>query len=102
MDLHSVLRTGMRVANRVVNPFGVLISRPELIHGSPRFSGATLWSRRLFQLRHYFKMIENVEGDVIESGVQWGYGVLAHVHLIIEGRFRKVYAFDSFQGHSRA
>lgn len=32
----SLFRAGFRQANRVLNQFGFLLSRPEMIHGSPR------------------------------------------------------------------
>lgn len=38
---------------------------------------------------------------MVESGVHWGYGILIHFSLSFDGN-RKIYGFDSFQGHSVA
>src|SRR6185503_8279017 len=65
-----------------------------------RLSGALLWSRRLYDYRFYFDEIHNVEGDIIESGVHWGYGILAFLQLTGNSKNRKIFGFDSFSGHS--
>jgi len=83
--IHSILINIFRLSNRLLNPLGILISKPEVIHGSPRFSGATLWSRRLYDFRFYFELLHDIEGDIIESGVHWGYGILAFLHLTTTG-----------------
>ncbi len=93
-------RFAFRFLNRVLNRFGILISKPEMIHGSPAFSGATLWARRLNSTRYFFDLIRDVEGDIVESGVHWGYGILIELTLA-DGSNRRIYGFDSFAGHSR-
>lgn len=93
------IRSSFRITNKFLNRFGVLLSFPETIHGSPAFSGATLWARRLHQTRFYFNQLENVEGDILESGVHWGYGILLELTITSE---RRIYGFDSFAGHSEA
>ena len=47
--------------------------------------------------------INNVDGCVIESGVHWGYGILAHLFFTGERGYpqRDIYGFDSFEGHSK-
>jgi hypothetical protein len=87
------------MTNKILNRFGVLLSVPETVHGSPAFSGATLWARRLHQTRYYFDQLDNVEGEILESGVHWGYGILLELTM---SQDRKIYGFDSFAGHSRA
>lgn len=51
--LNPVLRLAFRTTNSILNRFGILISRPEAIHGSPAFSGATLQSRKIFGLKNF-------------------------------------------------
>jgi hypothetical protein len=97
--LIRVLRFGFRITNKFLNKFGILLSKPGTIHGSPAFSGATLWARRLNQMKIYFDLVEGVEGDILESGVHWGYGIL--IELVLGGKNRKVFGFDSFSGHSK-
>jgi hypothetical protein len=101
MDWLNVFRLLGGLPIRTLRRFGLLISRPETLHGAPALSGATRWSRRVFGLRPYYDMIRDVDGDVVESGVEWGYGVLAQLLLIQGSRPRKIYAFDSFEGYSR-
>lgn len=94
-------RLAFRTVNHALASGGLLLSIPESLHGSPRFSGATLWARKLYQLRPFFRQVHGVQGDVVESGVHWGYGVLAFLNLIEEAPpCRRIYGFDSFQGHS--
>ena len=46
-------------------------------------------------------MIADVEGDVVEAGVHWGYGLLNHLLFTSKPyKTRMIYAFDSFSGHS--
>jgi hypothetical protein len=92
-----------RILNSIINPFGILISKPEIIHGSPAFSGATLFSRKVHIFRFFYDKILNVDGCVIESGVHWGYGILAHIFYTQKGGgypSRNIIGFDSFEGHS--
>jgi O-methyltransferase len=96
---HSAARTMFRLANRVLNPAGILLSKPGVIHGSPAFSGATTWSRRLLAIEEALDMVEGVEGAIVESGVHWGYGILAMLHATRKNP-RHIYGFDSFEGHS--
>lgn len=91
-------RYSFRMTNRLLNRFGILLSKPSVIHGSPAFSGATLWARRLNQTRIFFDLIADVQGDIIESGVHWGYGIL--IEITLSGVDRRIYGFDSFLGHS--
>ncbi|MGA2079040.1 MAG: TylF/MycF/NovP-related O-methyltransferase [Holophaga sp.] len=93
-----VTRKLFRFTNKILNKRGLLLSKPEVIHGSPALSGATQWSRRLVNMRQLFNLIEKVEGDIWESGVHWGYGIL--MEWILSGSRRKIYGFDSFLGHS--
>lgn len=47
-------------------------------------------------------MIDDVDGDVIEAGVDWGYEILAHLGNIESVKTPRIYIFDSYEGHSRA
>ena len=69
-----------------------------MIHGSPAFSGATLWARRQKDMKYYFDILQGVKGGVVESGVHWGYGILIELSLDED---REIYGFDSFKGHSK-
>lgn len=91
-------RSLSRLVNRLLNPFGILVSKPEVIHGSPAFSGSTLWARRLNETKFFYDLVKDVDGVVIESGVHWGYGILIHLTL---SDSRTLYGFDSFSGHSK-
>lgn len=99
-SLVRLQRSVFRLTNRIIRPYGLLLSKPGIIHGSPSFSGATLWARRLNQMRPYVEMVRNVEGGFIESGVHWGYGILIFITLTANTG-RKIYGFDSFAGHSK-
>jgi hypothetical protein len=92
-------RKVFRFANRILNKFGVLLSVPEVIHGSPRFSGATLWARRLNGLKFYLDKTRGVEGVIVEGGVHWGYGILIEWTLTSDQN-AFIIGFDSFAGHS--
>jgi len=74
-----IKRKLFRFINSLVNPLGILISKPKIIHGSPAFAGATLFSRKVHMFRFFYDKIQNVNGCVVESGVHWGYGILAHL-----------------------
>lgn len=100
--MNRTLRFLFRFINSKLKRLGLVISKPEIIHGSPAFTGATTFSRKIFMFRKFYEMIEDVEGDVIEAGVHWGYGLLAHLGNIESVKNRRIYAFDSFEGHSRA
>jgi len=100
--MDRLLRFLFRFTNSKLKRLGLVISKPETIHGSPAFTGATTFSRKIFIFNKFYSMIEDVEGDVIEAGVHWGYGLLAHLGNIESVKTRKIYAFDSFEGHSRA
>ncbi|MDQ3232309.1 MAG: TylF/MycF family methyltransferase, partial [Pseudobdellovibrionaceae bacterium] len=90
--------------NKALKPKGLVIVKPESIHGAPQYIGATLFSRKVHQFEYFYDKIANIEGDVIESGVWWGYGILSHLMFCrgYRGLTRKIYGFDSFQGHSEA
>ncbi len=94
----NVSRSLFRGVNKIINKFGFLLSKPEKIHGSPAFSGATLWCRRLNDMKYFYGLIKDVKGGVVESGVHWGYGILIHLTLTDD---RNIYGFDSFVGHSK-
>jgi hypothetical protein len=71
------------------------------IHGAPEHFGAIMFSRKLAQFDYFYDKIQSVEGDVIESGIWWGYGLLAHLRFARQGNIkRNIIGFDSFQGHS--
>lgn len=100
---HKFAKSAFRLTNRFINKFGVLISKPEIIHGSPAFSGAVTQSRKNFMLKYFYDMIADIEGDVVEAGVHWGYGLLNHLLFTSKPyKTRMIYAFDSFLGHSKA
>jgi len=52
--------------------------------------------------RYFYDKIKDVNGCVVESGVHWGYGILAHLFYANGGGYpiRKIIGFDSFDGHS--
>jgi len=93
----NITRSTFRFVNKLLNRFGILLSKPEIIHGSPAFSGATLFARRLNDTRFFHDIVKDVDGVVVESGVHWGYGILIHLTL---SKRRIIYGFDSFAGHS--
>jgi len=95
-------RRTFRFINQLLNPWGLLLSKPGIIHGSPAYSGATMWARRLNQMNFFYQQVKALEGGVIESGVHWGYGILLHwtANALIGGPKRSIYGFDSFRGHS--
>ena len=82
--------------NKILKFFGLVLSKPDFIHGSPAFSGSLVFSRRIFQTNELLKELKNIEGDILEGGVHWGYGLL--IELILTNKH--IYAFDSFEGHS--
>lgn len=99
--LQRIARTGFRTANALLNPMGIVLAKPETVHGSPAFVGALTWARRLHQMRHFLDMVRDVPGDIVESGVHWGYGLLIEYTLTMDTT-RRLYGFDSFAGHSPA
>jgi hypothetical protein len=103
---NAIFRFGrrmFRLTNQVLKPWGILISKPEIIHGSPAYSGATMWARRLNHMNFFYQKIRAIEGGIIESGVHWGYGILLHrtANNLMGGFQRHIYGFDSFAGHSK-
>lgn len=99
---YQFLKTGFRFTNKIINKFGILLSKPEVIHGSPAFSGAVTQSRKNFIFKPFYDMIADVEGDVVEAGVHWGYGLLNHLLFTSKPyKTRMIYGFDSFAGHSK-
>ena len=98
-----IKRKIFRTINKIINPMGLLLSKPEIIHGSPAFSGATTFSRKVFMFRYFYDKIKDVDGCVIESGVSWGYGILAHLYYSRWAGYpsRNIIGFDSFDGHSK-
>jgi hypothetical protein len=78
-----------------------LVGNPSL-HGAAEHFGAIMFSRKLAQLDFFYNLIRDVDGDVVESGIWWGYGLLAHLRLVRAGtKTRSIIGFDSFQGHSK-
>jgi hypothetical protein len=72
------------------------------LHGDPQHFGAIMFSRKLEHFDFFYKKIQGLEGDVVESGIWWGYGLLAHLRYTrMGGHNRKIIGFDSFQGHSQ-
>ena len=96
--LFRSIRSTSRLLNWILNPFCIVISKPDVVHGSPAFSGALVFSRRLFQTKMYLDQVKDVDGDIVEGGIHWGYGLL--IELLLSNK--KVHAFDSFSGHSKA
>ena len=96
--LHKAIRFTSRLLNWIFNRFGIVISKPDFVHGSPAFSGALVFSRRLFQTKMHLDQVKDVDGDIVEGGIHWGYGLL--IELLLSNK--KVHAFDSFSGHSKA
>ena len=97
-----IKRKLFRLINNIINPFGILLSKPEIIHGSPAFSGATTFSRKVNMFRYFYDKTLGVDGCIVESGVHWGYGILAHLIYSGGGGYpiRNIIGFDSFEGHS--
>lgn len=96
LSLLRILRGGFRITNKIINKLGFVLSKPAIIHGSPAFSGSLTFSRRAFQTNHLLKQVQNIEGDIVEGGVHWGYGIL--IELLLSNKH--INAFDSFEGHS--
>lgn len=96
--IFSFLRFSFRSLNRLLKELGLVLSKPDIVHGSPAFSGALVLSRRMFQTKMLLGKVEDVEGDVFEGGVHWGYGLL--IELLLSDKH--IHAFDSFAGHSAA
>ena len=95
--LFILLRRSFRLFNKIINKFGFVLSKPGIIHGSPAFSGSLTFRRRAFQTNQLLKLVHNIEGDIVEGGVHWGYGILIEVLL----SNKHIHAFDSFAGHSK-
>jgi len=95
---YQVARKIFRQLNAFLNLFGLVLSKPDFIHGSPAFSGSLMLSRRMFLAKSVFKKTQGISGDIFEGGVHWGYGLL--IELLLTDR--KIHAFDSFKGHSQA
>ena len=74
LNHYRIARFLFRSLNKIINKFGFVISKPDVVHGSPAFSGALVFSRRAFQTYDFFKEIDNVEGSIFEGGIHWGYG----------------------------
>ena len=96
--LYVVFRAIFRLLNRFLYKVGFVLSKPDFIHGSPAFSGSLVFSRRAFQTQEFFQQIADVEGDIFEGSVHWGYGLLLELLLAD----KNIHAFDSFEGHSNA
>lgn len=55
--------------------------------------------RKVFFLHDIYREIEGVDGDIVECGVAYGNGLITFATLAkLEGKGRKVYGFDSFEG----
>lgn len=89
-----------RLINKLIGYYGFVLSKPEVIHGSPAFMGSALLSRKILQFKTYYNAVHDIDGDVVEAGIHWGYGLVAHLHN--DNANRKIFAFDSFEGHSSA
>jgi hypothetical protein len=98
MSMHRIARNLFRLFNRLLRKLGFVLSKPDFVHGSPAFSGALVLSRRMFQTKEFLDAISDVEGDIFEGGIHWGYGLT--IELLLSEK--KIYAFDSFEGHSKA
>jgi len=96
--LYFVGRAMFRGINGLLKRFGLVLSKPDFVHGSPAFSGALVLSRRMFQTKDLLEKLDQVEGDIVEGGVHWGYGLI--IELLLTNK--KIHAFDSFIGHSNA
>lgn len=100
--INNQLRFVVRKTNTYLSRFGVLLSKPEVIHGSPAFSGATTMSRKDFIFKYFFDQVSTIAGDVIEAGIHWGYGLLSMLKFTDLPYFqRHIYGFDSFAGYSK-
>ena len=88
-----------KLVHNFLNKFGWQLIKPELIHNNGGIPGGTVFSRRLSIFKSIYKELQNVEGDIIELGVHWGYGVLLHHHCKKEDQ--TIIGFDSFAGHSK-
>ena len=95
--LYRLLRGGFRLVNLIAKRFGIVISKPDIIHGSPAFTGSLVFSRRLFQTKEHLDAVRDVDGAIVEGGIHWGYGLL--IELLLSGK--RIHAFDSFRGHSK-
>lgn len=82
-----------------LHKFGYQLIKPELIHTNGGIPGGTIFSRRLTIFKSIYRDLEGVEGDIIELGVHWGYGILLHHHCKKEEQI--IIGFDSFAGHSK-
>ena len=65
---------------------------------SGMLKGALVLSRRMFQTKEFLHAVSDVEGDIFEGGIHWGYGLT--IELLLSEK--KIHAFDSFEGHSKA
>lgn len=55
--------------------------------------------RKVFFLHDIFNEMEHLEGDIVECGVAYGNGLITFATFAkLEGKGRKVYGFDSFEG----
>ena len=88
-----------KTIHKFLNKLGYQLIKPELIHNNGGIPGGTVFSRRLSIFKSIYKELQNVEGDIIELGVHWGYGVLLHHHCKKENQ--TIIGFDSFAGHSK-
>ena len=57
------------------------------------------WNTKYLYLYDLYRKIENVEGDIVECGVERGHTLVAlSIFVQREKKGRKVYGFDSFEG----
>jgi hypothetical protein len=85
------------IANRVMNPFGLQVSRLQ-----SRLSLPPMHYRfvsRFMYLQDVFKQISHLEGNVVECGVGRGRSFLYLSYLVhTENKNRMLWGFDSFEG----
>jgi len=81
VSLFKIFRNLFRLINKFLKKFGLLLSKSDYINGSPAFNGSLVLSRRMFQTKEFLNTISDVEGDIVEGGVHWGYGLVIELLL---------------------
>ncbi len=86
---------------KVLRHVGLCLVHPEIVHGPPASVGVIPWAQRLFTTARLLEKVQDVDGDLVECGVYYGYGLLlllAMKELTLK-RPRHIWGFDSFRGH---